>query len=140
MLEQLEVLNNIIVRTNEKLHTIVDLLNKGEMKTTHCSLLASDSVEIKTVFENHATISVGLYKYKGSQMIRHKHNNIEEYLICLYGTFNIQYNNMNNILNYKECILIPRNTLHTVIALEDNAELAAVCVPSEEGFKRRYYE
>lgn len=139
MKEELDALNNIIARTNGKLHTIVELLNRGEMKLTETSLLASDDIEIKTVFENKATVSVAEFKHAGCTMTMHEHQNVEEYLICASGKVNVRYNDADHFINYKECVLVPSSTLHTVTALEDNTELIAVCIPAEEGYKRRYY-
>ena len=139
MKKELDALNNIIARTNGELHTIVELLNRGEMKLTANSLIVSDDIEIKTVFENKATVSVANFKYANCSMTMHEHHNVEEYLICANGKANIYYNDTDHFINYKECILVPSNTLHIVTALEDNTELIAVCIPAEEGYKRSYY-
>lgn len=139
MKEQFDALNNIIARTNGKLNTIVELLNRGEMKLTETSLIVSDDIEIKTVFENKATVSVAEFKCAGCTMHPHEHTNVAEYLICANGKVNVHYNDTDHIVNYKECVLVPNDTLHTVTALEDNTELIAVCIPAEIGYKRRYY-
>jgi quercetin dioxygenase-like cupin family protein len=139
MQEKLEILNSIIDRTNGKLHTIMALLEKGEMLANHNKLILSDSMEIQTVYENKASVSIGKFKYRGDKMVEHEHSNITEYIICVSGKINIYYNQEVKTLNYKECILMPANTPHSIEVLEDDTELVAVCVPADEGYKRSYY-
>lgn len=139
MHDNLVLLDNILSRTHSKLNTIVELLEKGEIRATVDSLLVSESVEIKTIFENHATISVGLFAFKGSKMLTHQHKNVSEYLICIKGSAIITSHDEDKILYYKESVLIPNNTLHAVTALEDNTEIVAVCIPAEKGYKIKYH-
>lgn len=139
MQTRLETLNDIIDRTNGKLHTIMALLEKGEMQTNHNKLILSDSAEIQTVYENRASVSVGRFKYRGDKMVEHEHKNITEYIICVSGQIDVHYNQEVKTINYKECILIPANTPHSIEVLEDDTELVAVCIPADEGYRRSYY-
>ena len=137
MQTQLNVLSNIISRTNGKLDTIVELLNKNKIKISDDKLMISDAVEIQILYSNHGSISLGKFFRRGARTLSHVHENLSEYLICINGSAKVFYNEQETNLDYQDCIFIPSNTSHVVEALVDNTEIVAVCVPAEEGYKKR---
>lgn len=141
MLEEIQKeLDKIFTRTEQKIVTINDILIKGDARIEDNFVKFKDgknnSIDVKTIYSNGVSISIGYYPSKNSLFPIHCHKNIREYLICLKGSFGITFGRGYCILKYKECSSIPENEIHSVNALEDNSELLAICIPQEEGYVR----
>lgn len=135
MPDALQQAAEIFSRTNKKLDTIKDLLDRGEMRIEQRHLKQNGDIDIQTLYAKEATISIGVWHKQGTIMKSHIHNNIVEYLICIKGSFGITLPYGYRILKTKDCASIPANILHSVVALEDNATMVAICIPPEELYK-----
>jgi quercetin dioxygenase-like cupin family protein len=81
----------------------------------------SDHVSRQTVFGEKGTLARLLVK-RGEWAARHSHNN-EEYLLVISGAQKYIFDGREIVVNAGEALVIPPNTPHTVVALEDS-----VCV------------
>lgn len=135
MTETLQIAHEIFSRANQKLDTIKDLLDRGEMKIEQRLLKQNGNIEIQTLYAKEATISIGVWNKQGSIMKSHIHENIVEYLVCMKGSFGVTLPYGYRILKTKDCASIPENCLHSVVALEDNSKMVAVCVPAEKSYQ-----
>lgn len=130
-----ETVNKNILNTKKHLQTIDNLIAAGELRLHGDVLKADNSVELKTIYGNNGTITLCTIGLQGGRVPEHIHKDVMEYLICIKGSFRVDFANRHRVLSPAECASIPHNILHTVTALEDNSELVAVCVPEEIAYK-----
>ena len=124
---------------NNKQNTITDLIELGQILVKSNGLRRlniNNEIDLKTVFNTKAiSMSIVTYNKKAGNYPSHYHEGIVEFLICLKGSFGIEFPcNGYRILKAKECAQIPPNTLHTAISLEANSEILAICLPSEPAY------
>ena len=81
----------------------------------------SDHVSRQTVFGEKGTLARLLVK-RGEWAARHSHAN-EEYVLVISGAQKYIFDDREVVVNAGEALVVPPNTTHTVVALEDS-----VCV------------
>jgi mannose-6-phosphate isomerase-like protein (cupin superfamily) len=91
-------------------------------------------VILKNIWSNKASVTWGKWAGAGSKYPDHMHEESSEYLICITGSFSVTFSKYIRILKIGECVSLPKKTIHSVTALEDNSEMMAICVPEEQAY------
>ena len=143
MSDLLEVLvenNGKIDKVNKKLDLFknlfsMDIKNTDLMRDNYLSL---NNIEIRSIYQDDTlNIVVGLYKFDKTTFHEHVHENSVEYLIVTKGEFLVKFgNNTSRELKRGDLAVIKQNEKHTVIALEDNSEMFAICIPPEKAYRK----
>jgi len=123
----------------ERQQTVSELIDLGQVLVKvngRRRLEVENAVTAETVFENEKTcITIATFKTEGGLYPSHCHNEIIEYLICLSGSCGITLpNNGYRILKEQECAKIPASVMHSVISLEANSDIMAICLPAEPAY------
>lgn len=129
-----ETASKLLQHIELKNRTVSNLIKAGELRAHGDVLTADNGVVLETIYGTGATITICKFRYSGGRVSEHIHKNISQYLVCVKGSFNVLLPSGYRILSPSACVSIPPNCNHTITALEDEAELIAVCVPPEKGF------
>lgn len=113
--------------------TIDMLLEKGSI-----SLTPMDDKWVLEHLHEDDGVSVGFATCSstgGGEFPEHLHENVQEYILCLSGSFTISFGlggiDGMRIVRERECVSIPPNTLHTSRPLEKNTRNLYVCIPRD---------
>ena len=132
-------IKEILTGLNQRQVTVSELIHLGQVlvKVNGRRRLELDNhISVQNLFETDETsISLGNFPDEGAYYPEHCHKGIIEYLICLKGSFGLSLpHNGYRILKEKECARIPTNVMHSVISLETDSEMLAICLPKEPGY------
>jgi mannose-6-phosphate isomerase-like protein (cupin superfamily) len=128
---------NDIARVLEKIKgnqaTIAVLLERDEISFKP----SKDKWVIKNLYEDEGvTIGFASCSEAGGDFPEHLHDNVQEYLLCISGSFMISFGPNGSdgvrIVKEKECVSIPPNTLHTSRPLSKNTRNLYVCIPRDK--------
>jgi mannose-6-phosphate isomerase-like protein (cupin superfamily) len=116
--------------------TIDSLLEKGTIALKP----SEEKWYIKTIYEDEGvTVGFATCSFAGGEFPEHLHENVQEYILCLNGSFAISFgpNGVNGmrIVKERECVSIPPNTLHTSQPLQKNTRNLYVCIPRDPCIK-----
>ena len=134
--EGLKEVNGSLDLSREMLRTVDYLIKSGEMKKKGDIIQLGEGVDLKTIWGDNATISIATHSKAGNKVLSHCHEAIKEYLICVKGSFSVVLGGGIRILEEGGCASIPESVEHSVISLEDNSQLIAVCIPEDLAYKR----
>ena len=96
---------------------------------------ADDSIEVTTVFQtDNVTVTLGIYHKKNIEYPEHCHNESIEYLIPMKGKFLVKFDGLQAIISKGENVRLEIKCIHTCVALEDESELLAICIPPEKAY------
>jgi mannose-6-phosphate isomerase-like protein (cupin superfamily) len=132
---------NDIAKVLEKIKgnqaTISVLLEKGSISFNKPS---EDKWDINTIYEDDGvTIGFATCSNVGGDFPEHLHDNVQEYLLCVNGSFIISFGPNGadgvRIVKERECVSVPPNTLHTSRPLSKNTRNIYVCIPRDKAIK-----
>jgi len=121
----------------ETQRTIDKLLELSEMKVVDKGEIKTNGTILDVIYEkDEYQIGIGYHLGAGSYVPVHCHQGIE-YLIVGKGKVIIQFgDNAIRVLDKGECASIKAGELHSVRALEDEAEVIFICIPPEKGYTK----
>lgn len=118
---------------------ILSSITSGMIKRLPGGELTAPGVQVCSVYINqNFNMIIGSYA-KGSSWPSHTHNRSIQHLICTKGEFEVDMDTISGTLRHLmkcgDSVLVPAETMHSVIALEDG-ELIGVCIPPEPEYER----
>jgi len=114
--------------------TIDNLLEKNEITTREDKHPKKWMVEVCYQRENVAMGMVFCKDVGTGTFPPHIHKEVREYLICVKGSFIFSIDGRTvREVHEGECVAVPKNAVHKSKPLEDDTQIAWVCVPSDKG-------
>ena len=132
--------NGKVDAVNKKLDILSDRLTSAaislkSIKPNFKDFILDDSITLTTVFQTeNITATRGIWRKKNIPMPEHSHKESIEYLICFFGSFVVRFGAYTRIMIRGECMSLPVGIMHSVVPLEDNSQMLAICIPSEKAY------
>lgn len=93
-------------------------------------------VSLETIYQNEdTTISIAKHQEIDTSYPKHIHAYSLEYLIVTRGRFTIRIDGGLRVMERGACATIPKGVEHTLVAMDDNSEMIAICIPPEKAYK-----
>jgi quercetin dioxygenase-like cupin family protein len=137
LMESNEIIDNVTGKLVKIDKMLIDHDNLQKIVPKYAGFIYDDSVEVVTIFQNdNVTITYGVWRKKDTSYPFHCHNESNEYLIVINGSFNVDLEGENHILTKGQELFVPMNKMHGCTALEINSEMFGICIPPEKAYLR----
>jgi cupin superfamily acireductone dioxygenase involved in methionine salvage len=119
-----------------KSSTVENLLKLGILEKNHASFIEHNNFTVETIYDKGISIVIAEAPNRGEYFPEHCHQNIVQYLICIKGSFVIDYQNsfQSDIIKEKDFLYILPSRKHKVTALENNSKLVGICIPMDRAY------
>ena len=119
-----------------RLKTIGQLIEAGELTSAKEGALENEHYIFNTIYGDAATITVANYFKKGYGTPLHCHPVSKEFIICVLGTFKINFDGGYRIVNPGDCVSLDKGTMHGATLLTESGRLLGICIPCDEDYQR----
>ena len=136
LLDKLQTTSDSMDKTFARLSRLgIMFKQKENITTTGDGFSIDNDIEIKTIYEDAFCNITNCIWHKAHKLYPlHCHNDSFEYLTVTNGSFLVSFGSASRIVKKGECVSLPTSVQHSVMSLEDESSMLALCIPPEKAY------